>query len=145
MRVETIEQVSRLVPTISALLAGFSFTMFRGLMFHVGKPRLTTATVICFIFATSAMLVVTFNASCILISLLDSGYPRQPDYPNLNAAEDIVRLTKWVFHGGLVCLLSGVVLLGWLHSKLVGICACPIIFIAACIILRTMIVLRVNL
>ena len=91
------------------------------------------------------MLVVTFNASCILISFLYGGYPRQLDYPNLNVAEDIVHLTKWAFYGGLIGLLSGLAMLGWLHSNRVGICACPIIFVAACIILRTMIVLHVNL
>ncbi|MBV9656912.1 MAG: hypothetical protein JO295_02270 [Verrucomicrobia bacterium] len=145
MQVETIEQASRLVPTMSALLAGFSFSMISNLMFRVEKPRLTMATLICFIAAASAMLVVTFNASCILLSLLYHGYPRQLDYPNLNVAEDIVYLTQWIFYGGLFCLLGGVAMLGWLHSKRVGICACPIIFVAACIILRTMIVLGVNL
>jgi len=142
MQVETIEQVAKLTPTISALLAGFSFTMIRGLMFHVEKPRLTTAALTSFIAAAGAMLVVTFNATHIAITVtLSPDRFGQPDYPPLKLAEDLARLTKWIFYGGLVSLFVGGGLLGWLHSKTVGILASLIMFAAACMILRTLLIL----
>jgi hypothetical protein len=145
MQIETMEQIARSVPTISALLAGFSFTMIRGLMFHEAHPRLTPATLICFIAAAAAMLVVTFNATYMLIrtavSKGDLGQPGEPDLP----AENILHLTRWVFYGGLASLLGGVGLLGWLHSRRVGMVGSAIILAAGCIILRTVVILGIKL
>ena len=145
MRVETIEEVARLVPTVSALLAGFSFSMIRGLMFHQEKRQLTSATMLFFIAACAAMLVVTFNATYILIEIaIFRANSDRSAVSTIEVAASLIPYTKFIFHGGLICLFAGGGLLGWLHSTRLGILSSLIMLAAGGMILRTILLFGMN-
>ncbi|GEM_PF-6338317 len=143
MNVEAIDKMARLVPTISALLTGFSFSMITRLLFQEGKERLTTATLISFLASGAAMLVVTFNSTYLLITIAVSGGHIGPADSAAGIAEVIIHVTKWIFYGGIACLFTGGALLGWLQSKAVGIFGTVIMTVAASAILVTILLLGV--
>ena len=116
MYAETTERVLSQMVLLSGLLVGFSFAGTVALLALRSESRTVSSTIVAFMTAAVLLLYTAMVAAITLAYPLDA----------LNA-EQFARLARfypflqWPFRLGLLAVLTGIGLLGWIRSRRLGI------------------------
>jgi hypothetical protein len=120
---ESIRQIT----FVSGVLAGFAFTIVAQLILLKDEKRITPWVIGAFLISSSLLLVTTFVGSILLIRVANAearesmGVPPPLIHDLLARTEyaQILMLTPFSF--GLAAFVFGISLIGWMHSKRLGL------------------------
>lgn len=125
-----------LLATLAGLLAGFSLTGVIELLEAVPGRKLGTVAITLFLLST-LMFVYTLFASAMLSVASLTVEIRQLGY--LPALDQIANTSLMIFIVGIALFLSGIALVGWLRSRVVGIITTTGVVVTVCAILSTLV------
>jgi len=127
---------------INSVMAGFALSIAAQLMLSEGaKTRVKSLAIALLLIASMAMLVSLFRATSetILLRMLTQSDPQASYAAALHGARDV--LSRFVVPGwrvGLFAFIGGVGVLGWVHSRAIGLLAtaCALAAVAALFVRR---------